>query len=189
MLQIEEREREHNKYFKSEPSAVLLPLTNTTACIASLLGVRMVAQSQIILCLVHHNTASDNREFATQSDDGIRECDIDNSSGVHLNVAQVTNVTHLVMRCTMVDLLGIVVGTHAGATVGQVSLLVNVESMLALLDARQLDTHVHALTAVVLYEGNVALHLGIVRLHRSDQVSNGLHGGIALRRRNEGCIY
>lgn len=64
--------------------------------------------------------------------------------------------------------------THAGAAVAQISLLVNVEPVLALLEALQLDSDMDILATIVLGESNIALDL------RSAHIGDGLYRQVAL---------
>lgn len=72
--------------------------------------------------------------------------------------------------------------THAGTAIAQISLLMDMEAMLALLHALQLDAHMDILAAVVLGEGHIALDLAIIRLHGPGQIGYGLDGIVALSR-------
>jgi len=71
--------------------------------------------------------------------------------------------------------------THADASISQISLLMDMEAMLSLLQSLQLDADMDILTTVVLRKGHVALDLGTIRLHGSDQIGYGLNRHITLQ--------
>jgi len=64
----------------------------------------MVALAKIILQFVDNNSPADNRQFASKSDHRIRVSDVDNARGVGLDVTQITNVTHLMVGTTVINL-------------------------------------------------------------------------------------
>lgn len=64
----------------------------------------MVAQAQVILQFVEHAAAANDCTLASQRDHCIRVGDVNGARGVDLQVAQVTNVTDLVIGTAVIDL-------------------------------------------------------------------------------------
>lgn len=64
----------------------------------------MVAQTQIIFIFVDDNAATNDGTNASKGYHGIRVGNVDFASGVHIQIAQITDMTDIIAGCSMIHL-------------------------------------------------------------------------------------
>ena len=102
---------------------------DTSTSVASLLGVRVISPAIVISTRVEDQSPADDVVATVQLDLRVYEVDVGGLRVVKLNVSEVSDVTDLIMWMSVVMSVGVEMSTSGEAAVGQVSGLMDVETV------------------------------------------------------------
>ena len=131
---------------------------DAAASVAGGLRELVAASAEIIRVSVQHTRSAEHRVGAEKGDQLVLALILGDAIGAGLDVAEVTDVTLLVLRATMRSVVRVVVGTSRDAMLRQVAKLMNVEAMKARREALEISLDAALRVEVRLSEMNDALN-------------------------------
>lgn len=124
----------------------------TGASVAGGQRVVVTTFAEVVLSSVDHNSATNHGMSTNQGQQGIGDVHGGGFTSLGLDVSKITSVPLCVRRTAVVLAKRVVMSSAAGAAVGQVSILVDVESMLSCLEASNLPFHCGGATNDTLFK-------------------------------------